>query len=90
MAAALLLEPASAMPVAPQIRGEARNHNNVADARFDPQIATGAHVRLAGLIRLYRMHGTIVDRHPKNPHATNASVATVNTTTRTMSAADRF
>lgn len=78
------------MPVAPQIRCEARNDNNVADTRFDPRVAAGAHVRLAGLIRLYRMHGTIIERHPKNPHATNASVATVNTTTRTMSVADRF
>ena len=78
------------MPVAPQIRGEARNDNNVTDTRFDPRVATGAHVRLAGLIRLYRMYGNIIDCHPKNPHATNASVSTVNTTTRTMSAVDRF
>lgn len=78
------------MPVAPQIRGEARDNNNVAYTRFDPGVATGAHVRLAGLIRLHQTHSNVVECHPKNPHATNASIATANTTTTTMSAADRF
>jgi len=90
VAAALLLEPASAMPVAPQIRGEARNHNNVADTRFDPGVTAGADVCLAGLVRLNGIHRCIVEHHPKKPHATTASVTTTNTTTSTMSVADRF
>ena len=90
MTAALLLEPASAMPVPTEVRGKVRHDHDMSDTGFDPRLASRADVRLAGLIRLYRMHGTIIECHPKNPHATNASVATVNTTTRTMSAADRF
>lgn len=90
MATALVLEPASAVPVPSQIGGEPRNDNHVADTRFDPGITAGADVCLAGLVRLNGMHGCIVEHHPKNPHATNASVNTTNTTTSTMSVADRF
>ena len=78
------------MPVPSQVGGEARNNHDVADTRFDPGIAAGANVCLAGLVRLNGMHGCIVERHPKKPHATNASVTTTNTTTSTMSVPDRF
>ena len=90
MAAALLLEPASAMPVAPQIGGEPRNHNNVADTGFDPGVAPWTYIRLASLVWLHRVHRDIVEHQPKNPHATKANVTTMNTTTSTMSVADRF
>lgn len=73
-----------------QVGGEARNNYDVADTRFDPGITAGANVCLAGLVRLNGMHGCIVEHHPKKPHATNASVTTTNTTTITMSVADRF
>lgn len=90
MAAALFLEPAAPMPVPSQIGSEPRNHNHVADTRFDPGVAARTNVRLAGLVWLYRVHGRIAQHQPKNPHATNASVSTTNTTTSMMSAADRF
>jgi hypothetical protein len=42
------------------------------------------------LVGLNGVHGRIVEHHPKNPHATTASVSTTNTTTSTMSVVDRF
>jgi hypothetical protein len=87
---ALVFEPATAVPVASQVGGEPRDNNDMTDARLDPRAAAGAHICLASLIRLNGVDGCIVKHHPKNPHATNASVNTTNTTTSTMSAADRL
>ena len=78
------------MPMASQIGGAAWYHHYMADTRFDPRVAPGTHVCLAVLIRLHRMHGGIVEHHPKNPHATTASVNAMNTTTSTMSVVERF
>ena len=90
MATALLLEPATAVPVTSQVGGGPWNNNDVTDTRLDPRVAAGTHIRLAGLVRLNGVHGCIVEHHPKNPHATNARVRNANTTTSTMSVADRF
>lgn len=90
MATALFLEPAPAVPVPAQVGGEARNDHDVANTRFDPGITAWADVCLAGLVRLNGMHGCIVEHHPKNPHATKASVTAANTTTSAMSVADGF
>ena len=86
----MFLVPAAPVPVASQIGCEPRNNNDVPDTGFDPRVAAWADVRLPGLVRLYGVDGCILEHHPKNPHATNASVSTTNTTTRTMSAVDRF
>ena len=78
------------MPVPAQVRGYARNNHAVAASRFDPRFTAGADVRLASLVGLNGVDGHIVEHHPKNPHATTASVSTTNTTTSTMSVVDRF
>ena len=78
------------MPVPAQVGCSARNNHNMADSGFDPRITAGADVCLASLIGLDGVHGWIVEHHPKNPHATTASVSTTNTTTSTMSVVDRF
>jgi len=90
VATALVLEPTTAVPVTSQVGGEPWNNNDVTDTRFDPRVAAGTHICLAGLIRLNGVHGCIVEHHPKNPHATNAAVSNANTTTSTMSVAVRF
>ena len=90
METALLLVPAPAVPVAPQVGGQPRNNHDMTDARLDPRVATWADVGLSGLVGLDGADGGVVEHQPKNPHATNASVSTTNTTTSTMSAADRF
>ena len=78
------------MPVPAKVGGDARNNHDVTDSGFDPRITAGADVCLAGLVGLNGAHVRIVEHHPKNPHATTASVSTTNTTTSTMSAVDRF
>ena len=90
METALILEPTAPVPVPPQVGGEARHDHDMPDAGLDPRIAAGANICFAGLVGLNRVDRCIVERHPKNPHATNASVSTTNTTTSTMSALDRF
>ena len=59
MSTALLLEPASPMPVPPQIGGVPRDDDEVPDARFDPGLAPGAHIGLARLIRLHGIDGLV-------------------------------
>lgn len=44
------------MPVAPQVRGGGRYHDDVSDARLDGEFTAGASVLLAGLIRLHCRH----------------------------------
>jgi len=73
-----------------EVGGKVGHDHNMADTRLDPRLATGANVGLVRPVGLDRMDGHLVERHPKNPHATNASVTTTNTTTRTMSVADRL
>ena len=76
--------------MAPEVGSEIRNDHHVSDTGFDPGLAPGAHIRLAGAIRLHRVNGHVVEDHPKNPHATTASVARTNTTTSRMSDVERF
>lgn len=90
MSTALVFEPATSVPVTSQIWGEPWHDHDVADTRFDPGITPGADVRLAGLVGLNGVHCCVVEHQPKNPHATNARIRTTNTTTSTMSVADRF
>lgn len=78
------------MPMPPEVRGEVGHDDHMADTRLDPRFASRAHVRLVRPVGLDRMDRHLVERHPKNPHATNASVTTTNTTTRTMSVTDRL
>lgn len=78
------------MPVPTEVRGKVRHDHDMSDTGFDPRLASRADVRLARPVRLNRVDGYLVEGHPKNPHATTASVTTMNTTTSTMSVADRF
>ena len=83
----------SVVPVATQIRGILRHHHNVADSDFDDPVATRAQVLLARLIGLKRVDDLRLELtarrdHPRNPHATNASVSSTKPTTRAMSSAD--
>jgi riboflavin synthase alpha subunit len=78
------------MPVSTEVRGEVRHDHHMSDTGFDPRLASRAYVGLARAVRLNRVDGHLVEGHPKNPHATAASVTTMNTTTNAMSVADRF
>ena len=78
------------MPMPPEVGGEVGHDDHVADTRFDPGFAPGAHVGLERPVGLNRMDGHLIERHPKNPHPTSPSVRKTNTTTRTMSVTDRF
>ena len=78
------------VPMPPEVRSKDGHDHHMADTRFDPRLTTRAHVGLVRPVGLDRMDGHLVEGHPKNPHATNASVTTTNTKTRTMSVTDRF
>lgn len=78
------------MPVPTEVRGKVRHDDYMSDTGFDPRLASRADIGLARPVRLNRVDGHLVEGHPKNPHATTASVATTNTTTSRMSVADRF
>ena len=57
MFATLLLEPASPMPVTPEIRGTGWNDDEMPDTDVDPRLAAGTHIGLARLIRLNETDG---------------------------------
>jgi hypothetical protein len=56
-----LLVPATPMPMTPKIGSIIGYDNEMSDTNFDEALTTGAHVFLARLIRLDRMHHMTVE-----------------------------
>ena len=56
-----LLVPASTVPVAPEIGGVLRYDDEMSHTDLDRIVTTGAHVALACLIRLDRMHNVLAE-----------------------------
>ena len=80
------------MPVASEIRSQARDHHDVAGAGGDLRLATGAHVRLASLVGLDGMSYLVAEAqgraHPRKPQAKKAAMRMANPTTMTTSTSD--
>ncbi len=55
------LVPAPTMPMASQIGSVIGNHNQMSNTDFDDALTAGAHVTLACLVRLDRMHHVPVE-----------------------------
>jgi hypothetical protein len=51
-----LLVPTPSVPMTPQIRGIIGDNNKMSDTYLDEVLTTGAHIALACLVRLDRMH----------------------------------